>query len=77
VNERTNDSAINQLMRRTFKPFAAADGRPIQSSGILRFTLDTRAFGPHTPLTDAEARKLVANPTNPKIEGSVPPPGTT
>ena len=76
VNERTNDSAINQLMRWRFRPFAV-DGRPIQASGILRFTLNTREFGPQTPLTDAEARKLVANPTEPKIQGSVPPPGAT
>jgi len=76
VNERTNDSAINQLMGWRFRPFAV-DGRPIQASGILRFTLNAREFGPQTPLTDAEARKLVANPTEPKIQGSVPPPGTT
>ncbi len=76
VNERTNDSAMNQLMRWRFKPFAV-DGTPMQASGILRFMLNTRQFGPHTPLTDAEARKLVANPTNPKIQGSIPPPGTT
>jgi len=76
VNERTNDSAKNQLMRWHFKPFAV-DGKPMQTSGILRFTLDTRGFGPKAPLRDEEARKLVANPTNPKIEGSAPPPGTT
>jgi len=78
VNERTNDSAMNQLMGWRFRPFVV-DGGPMQAGGILRFTLNTREFGPQTPLTDAEARKLVANPTNPKIEGTVPPPapGTT
>jgi hypothetical protein len=76
VNERTNDSAKNQLMRWRFKPFAV-DGKPMQTSGVLRFTLNTREFGPHTPLTDADARKLVVDPPNPKIEGSAPPPGTT
>ena len=76
VNERTNDSAKNQLMRWRFKPFAV-DGKPMQTSGVLRFTLNTREFGPQTPLTDADARKLVADPANPKIEGSAPPPGTT
>lgn len=76
VNERTNDSAKDQLMRWRFKPFAV-DGKPMQTSGVLRFTLNTREFGPHTPLTDADARKLVVDPPNPKIEGSAPPPGTT
>lgn len=76
VNERTNDSAKNQLMRWHFKPFIV-DGKPMQTSGILRFTLNTREFGPKTPLSDAEARKLVAHPVNPRIEGSAPPPGTT
>ncbi len=76
VNERTNDSAMSQLMGWHFTPLAV-DGKPMQTSGILRFTLNTREFGPQTPLTDADARKLVANPTNPKIDGNVPPPGTT
>jgi hypothetical protein len=76
VNERTNDSAKNQLMRWRFKPFDV-DGKKAQASGILRFALNTREFGPQVPLTDAEARKLVADPTGPKIEGSAPPPGTT
>ena len=76
VNERTNDSAKNQLMRWHFKPFTA-DGKSMQASGILRFTLNTREFGPQTPLTDAEARKLVADAADPKIEGTAPSPGTT
>jgi len=76
VNERTNDSAKNQLMRWHFKSFEV-DGKPMQTSGVLKFTLNTREFGPKTPLTDAEARKLVADPSNPRIEGSAPPPGTT
>jgi hypothetical protein len=76
VNERTNDSAKNQLIRWRFKTFAV-DGKQMQTSGVLRFTLNTREFGPHTPLTDADARKLVADPLNPKIEGDAPAPGTT
>ncbi len=76
VNERTNDSAMSQLMGWRFTPFAV-DGKPMQTSGILRFTLNTREFGPQTPLTDADRRKLVANPTNPTINGNVPPSGTT
>ena len=32
VNERTNDSAKNQLMRWHFEPFAV-DGKPMQTSG--------------------------------------------
>ena len=61
ANERTNDSAKNQLMRWRFKPFAE-DGKRMQTSGVLRFALNTREFGPQMPLTDAEARKLVADP---------------
>jgi hypothetical protein len=63
-------------MRWLFKPFVV-DGKPMQTSGILRFTLNTREFGPQTPLTDADARKLVEDPVNPKIEGSAPSSGTT
>jgi hypothetical protein len=63
-------------MRWRFQPFNV-DGKQMQTSGILRFTLDTRKFGPQTPLTDADARKLVADPASPKIEGNAPPPGTT
>ncbi|HEX4165765.1 MAG TPA: hypothetical protein VHZ55_09850 [Bryobacteraceae bacterium] len=76
VNERTNDSAMNQLMRWHFKPFAV-DDKPMQTSGVLRFMLNTREFGPKTPITNADARKLVADPANPRIQGSAPPPGTT
>ena len=49
----------------------------MQTSGILRFTLNTREFGPQAPLSDSEARKLVSDPANPLIEGTPPPPGTT
>jgi hypothetical protein len=63
-------------MRWRFMPFRV-DGRPMQTSGILRFTLNTREFGPQTPLTDSDARKLVADPANPRMEGSPPSPGTT
>jgi hypothetical protein len=76
VNERTNDSAKTQLARWRFKPFSI-DGKPMQTGGILRFTLNTREFGPQTPLTDAEARKLVADPANPRIGSGGPPAGTT
>lgn len=75
VNERTNDSAISQIMRWRFEPFAV-DGKPMQTSGILRFTLNTREFGPQAPLSDEEARKLVADPTSPRMD-SAPPAGTT
>jgi len=76
VNERTNDSAKNQLLRWRFQPFTV-DGKPMQTSGIVRFNLNTREFGPKEPLTDAETRKLVADAANPRMEGSAPPPGTT
>lgn len=64
VNERTNDSAISQISKWRFKPFMV-EGVPVQAEGTLTFTLDTRAWGPPRPLTDAEARKLATNIVEP------------
>ena len=75
VNERTNDPAVNQIMKWRFKPFSE-DGVPAQAEGVLNFTVDTRAFGPALPLTDAEARKLATGVVEPKIPASAYPSGT-
>ncbi|HEV2464636.1 MAG TPA: energy transducer TonB [Acidobacteriaceae bacterium] len=75
ANERTNDSAIRQLMRWKFKP-AMKDGQAVQAEGMLTFSLNTRAFGPVEPLTDEEMRKMAANPVSPAVAGTFQP-GTT
>lgn len=64
ANERSNDSARRQLMKWKFKP-AMKDGVPIQAESILNFDLNTRAWGPSSPLSDTEVRKLVSNPVEP------------
>jgi hypothetical protein len=63
-NERSNDSARNQIMRWKFKP-ATVDGLPAQAQSILTFPLNTRQFGPADILSDADARKLVSNMVDP------------
>jgi len=55
ANERSNDSAIRQILRLRFKP-AVKDGLAVQAEGILTFDLNTRASGPANALTDAEVR---------------------
>lgn len=72
VNERTNDSAINQLMKWKYKPFTK-DGLPAQAEGVLTFALDTRAWGPPSPLSDADARKLASNIVEPDIPAGTYP----
>jgi hypothetical protein len=66
ANERTNDSAVAQLMRWKFKPFDV-NGLPAQAEGILTFTLDTRAYGPAETLTGTEARKLATGIVDPDV----------
>ena len=73
ANERSNDSAIRQIMRWKFKP-ATRDGFPVQAEGTLNFDVNTRAAGPKDVLSDAEARKLASNIVEPVVPaGSVPP----
>ena len=75
VNERSNDSAIRQILRMRFKP-AEKGGLAVQAEGILTFDLNTRAFGPADALTDAEARKLATNIVEPVVAPGTVPPGT-
>jgi hypothetical protein len=74
-NERSNDSVRNQLMKWTFKP-AVKDGFPAQAQSILTFILNTRAWGPPDPLSDAEVRKLASNIVEPVIPPGLAPSGT-
>jgi len=71
ANERSNDSAIRQIMRWKFKP-AMREGLPVQAEGTLNFDIDTRAAGPKDVLSDAEVRKLASNIVEPVVpSGSV------
>ncbi len=76
ANERSNESAISQIMKWKFKPFVK-DGKPVQAESILSFTLNTRAYGPAGPLKDAEVRKLVTNAVEPTVAPGTVPAGTT
>jgi hypothetical protein len=67
--ERADDSARRQIMKWKFKP-PQRHGARVQVEGVLKFSFDTRAYGPAEPLTDEEARKLASN-----IEEPVFPPG--
>ncbi|MGA2857844.1 MAG: energy transducer TonB [Candidatus Sulfotelmatobacter sp.] len=68
--ERADDSARRQIMKWRFKP-VIRDGVPVQAEAVLNFHFDTRAYGPRSPLTDAEVRKLATNTIDPEF-----PPGT-
>ncbi len=71
-NERTNDSAVRQIMRWKFKP-PIIDGIPAQVEGIVTLDLNTREYGPKDFLNDSEGRKLATNTVAPDIpEGKVP-----
>jgi hypothetical protein len=76
ANERTNDSAIRQLMKWKFNPITK-DGMPAQAESLLTFTLNARAFGPELPLSDAEVRKLASNIVEPEIAPGSFPSGAT
>jgi hypothetical protein len=75
-NERSNDSARNQIMRWKFRP-AVMDGVPVQAESVLTFPLNTREFGPPGILSDTEARKLVPNIVDPVIPPGMAPSGAT
>jgi hypothetical protein len=74
--ERADDSARRQIMRWKFKP-VLKDGVPVQTECVLRFTFNTRAYGPAAPLTDAEVRKLASNVVEPVFPAGAAPPGST
>jgi Gram-negative bacterial TonB protein C-terminal len=76
ANERANESACRQIMKWKFKP-VMKDGSPVQAEALLTFTLNTRAWGPPSPLNDAEARKLAGNIVEPVIPPGTAPAGTT
>jgi hypothetical protein len=74
-NERTNDSAIRQIKSWKFSP-AMKDGFPVQAEGILTFDVNTRAWGPAKPLTDAEMRQMASNVTEPVVPAGAFPPNS-
>ncbi|MGB7071408.1 MAG: energy transducer TonB [Candidatus Sulfotelmatobacter sp.] len=70
--ERADDSARRQILKWKFKP-VLRDGAPVQAESILSFSFNTRAYGPASPLTDEEVRKLATNIIDPVFsEGTVP-----
>jgi hypothetical protein len=73
--ERTDDSARRQIMKWKFKP-VQKDGVPVQAEAVLNFAYDTRAYGPASPLTDQEARKLASNIVEPVFDPGKWPSGT-
>jgi len=64
--ERANDSARRQIMKWKFRP-ALRDGLPVQAESVVNLHFDTRAYGPPSPLTDTEVRKLATNITDPNF----------
>ncbi|HEY9125694.1 MAG TPA: hypothetical protein VIM62_01125 [Acidobacteriaceae bacterium] len=75
ANERSNDSAIRQIMRWKFKP-AIENGIPEQVEGVMNFSLNTRKYGPSSTLEDAQLRKLASNMAEPIVPREKAPPGT-
>jgi hypothetical protein len=70
--ERADDSARRQILKWKFKP-VLRDGVPVQSESILNFSFNTRAYGPASPLTDEEVRKLATSIIDPVFsEGTAP-----
>lgn len=73
--ERADDSARRQIMKWKFKP-TIKDGLAVQTEAVLNLHFDTRAFGPASPLTDEEVRKLASNTVDPTFPAGTAP-GTT
>jgi len=61
-----DDSVRRQIMKWKFKP-PLKDGVPVQAEAVLDLTFETRAYGPPSPLTDAEVRKLATNTVDPEF----------
>ncbi len=74
-NERSNDSAIRQIMRWKFKPLVKG-GIPTQVEGVLTFDLNTREYGPKEVLTDAEVRTLATSTADLAVPPGTVPPGS-
>jgi hypothetical protein len=74
--ERADDSARRQILGWKFKP-VLRNGVPVQAESILNFSFNTRAYGPPSPLTDEEVRKLATNLIDPIFPEGTAPPGST
>lgn len=74
-NERANDSARRQITSWKFKP-PTKDSLPVQAEGILNFRLDTRAWGPASPLNNDQVRKLASDMVEPAFPPGVAPSGS-
>jgi|ERR1700683_727992 hypothetical protein len=74
--ERADDSARRQILKWKFKP-VLRDGAPVQAESILNFSFNTRAYGPASPLTDEEVRKLATNIIDPGFSEGTAPSGST
>ncbi|HEV3305061.1 MAG TPA: hypothetical protein VGZ91_01365 [Candidatus Sulfotelmatobacter sp.] len=73
--ERADDSARRQIMKWKFKP-VVRDGIPMQAEAVLNFHFNTRAYGPVSPLTDTEVRKLASNIVEPVYPAGAAPGST-
>jgi Gram-negative bacterial TonB protein C-terminal len=73
--ERADDSARRQIMKWKFNPLVR-DGIPVQAEAVLNFHFNTRAYGPASPLTDVEVRKLVSNVVDPVFPPGAAPGST-
>lgn len=74
--ERADDSARRQILKWKFKP-VLRDGIPVQAESILNFSFNTRAYGPASPLTDEEVRKLATSVVDPVFADRAAPSGST
>lgn len=74
--ERADDSARRQILKWKFKP-VLRDGVPVQAESILNFSFNTRAYGPASPLTDEEVRKLATSIVDPVFAEGTAPSGST
>ncbi len=74
--ERADDSARRQILKWKFKP-VLRDGVPVQAESILNFSFNTRAYGPASPLTDEEVRKLATSVVDPVFADGAAPSGST
>jgi len=73
--ERADDSARRQIMKWKFKP-VLKDGIPVQAEAVFNFHFNTRAYGPASPLSDAEVRKLASNVVDPAFPAGAAPGST-